>query len=101
MSPNSFCSISQAYRRQIYADLAAQADDGEVKVITRQEGVLSLVAVSARDWAGLASIVIGELHHLGWNLDFIDGFAHEVEGARQGVIIAGIRTPDEEKHLQQ
>lgn len=97
MSPNSFCSISQAYRRQIYTDLSAQSDDGEVKVITRQAGVLSLVAVSARDWAGLASIVIGELHHLGWNLDFIDGFAHEVEGSRQGVIIAGIRTPDEEK----
>ncbi len=95
MSPNSFCSISQAYRKQIFNDL--DQGDGEVRVITRQTGNHSLVAVSAGDWAGLASIVIGELHHLGWNLDFIDGFAHEVKGRRQGVIITGIYTPDEAK----
>ncbi len=96
MAPNSFCSISQNYRRQIYADLEASGDDGDVRVITRQEDTLSLVAVSARDWAGLASIVIGELHHLGWNLDFVDGFAREAPEGRRGVIIAGVRASDPE-----
>lgn len=92
-----FCSISQALRKQIYSDLnASPGDSGDVRVLTRLTDELSMVAVSALDWAGLASIVIGELHHLGWNLDFVDGFAHEHRGLRTGVIIAGIRAPDRE-----
>ncbi len=95
MAPNRFFSISRALRKQIAIDLeGAGAADGEVRVITLQAGMLSLVAVSARDWAGLASIVIGEFHHLGWNLDFIDGFAHESKDGRVGVIIVGIRSAD-------
>ncbi len=94
MASNHMSGISRDFRRRICADL--EASGGDVQVLTRQEESFSLVAVSAWDWAGLASIVIGELHQFGWNLDFVDAFTLKSPEGRRGVVIAGVSTPDSE-----
>jgi len=66
----------------------------KVEVEIDAEAGLTLVGVAAVDWPGLATIVLSELHHLGWNLDVLEGFAVEDEGRRRGVIITGIRNDD-------
>ncbi len=63
-------------------------------VIDRGMDELVLVGVSAVDWPGLASIVLSELHHGGWNLDILEGFTVESDGLRRGFVLAGIRDAD-------
>jgi hypothetical protein len=69
----------------------------KVDVETDTEAGLTLVGVAAVDWPGLGTIVLSELHHLGWNLDVLEGFAVEDEGRRRGVIITGIRNDDPDR----
>ncbi|MCD4708866.1 MAG: hypothetical protein K8S62_14125 [Candidatus Sabulitectum sp.] len=82
-------------RQQIYTRLFNSKDDVSVTVDVKDG--LALLGVSAIDWAGLASIVTGELHHAGWNLDLLEGFTVEKEGVRRGIIITGIVINDSEE----
>ena len=82
-------------RQQIYACLFNSEEDVSITVDVRDG--LALLGVSAVDWAGLASIVIGELHHAGWNLDLLEGFTVEKQGIRRGIIITGIVINDSEE----
>ncbi len=65
----------------------------ETKVVINQneDDDLVLVGVGAVDWPGLATVVLSELHHYGWNLDLLEGFALNTDGIRRGFIITGIR----------
>jgi|GEM_PF-450203 len=82
-------------RQQIYSCLFNSSDDVSITVDVRDG--LALLGVSATDWAGLASVVIGELHHKGWNLDLLEGFTVEKQGVRRGFIITGIVMKDSEE----
>lgn len=82
-------------RQQIYTRLFNSEEDVSITVDVRDG--LALLGVSAIDWAGLASIVIGELHHEGWNLDLLEGFTVEKQGIRRGIIITGIVINDSEE----
>ena len=92
-------SIIPAKRRKaIYSELIS----GELTCATRvavdcTDDNLMLVGVSALDWPGLASIVLGEFHHKGWNLDVLEGFTEEEYGVRRGFVITGIIEPDKEQ----
>ncbi len=87
-------------RKMIYDRLLEQPGGGQaprVEVETDPEAGLTLVGVAAVDWPGLGTIVLSELHHLGWNLDVLEGFAVVNEGRRRGVIITGIRNDDPDR----
>ncbi len=87
--------VIPGYRRQkIYSQLFNSDEDVSITVDVNDG--LALLGVSAVDWAGLASIVIGELHHEGWNLDLLEGFTVEKQGVRRGIIITGIVINDSE-----
>lgn len=75
-------------RQKIYTSLLNS--DLDVSIAVDVSEGLALLGVSALDWAGLASVVLGELHHAGWNLDVLEGFTVEHNGARRGIIITGI-----------
>lgn len=81
-------------RQKIYSTLLDSDQDVSI-ALDVAEG-LALLGVSALDWAGLASVVLGELHHEGWNLDLLEGFTVEHKGARRGIIITGIIIGSEE-----
>ncbi|PIE53620.1 hypothetical protein CSA37_00185 [Candidatus Fermentibacteria bacterium] len=81
-------------RRRIYADLIDSEEDVSITVDVSDN--LALLGVSAVDWAGLASVVVGELHHEGWNLDLLEGFTVERNGVRRGIIITGIILQNEQ-----
>lgn len=67
-------------------------------VINQKEGDdLVLVGVGAVDWPGLATVVLSELHHSGWNLDLLEGFALNADGIRRGFVITGIRDEDSKR----
>ena len=87
--------IPRDRRQQIYSSLFNS--DEEVSITVDVRDGLALLGVSAIDWAGLASIVIGELHHEGWNLDLLEGFTVEKKGIRRGIIITGIFINDSEE----
>ncbi len=82
-------------RQQIYSRLFNSEEVVSITVDVKDG--LALLGVSAIDWAGLASIVIGELHHEGWNLDLLEGFTVEKQGIRRGIIITGIIINDSEE----
>jgi len=82
-------------RQQIYSALFNSRKNVSITVDVRDG--LALLGVSAVDWAGLGSIVIGELHHEGWNLDLLEGFTVERKGIRRGIIITGIIINDSEE----
>lgn len=82
-------------RQEIYSALFNSEEIVSITVDVRDG--LALMGVSAVDWPGLASIVIGELHHEGWNLDLLEGFAVERQGIRRGIIITGIIINDSEE----
>lgn len=64
-------------------------------VIDRKENDdLVLVGVAAVDWPGLATVILSELHHSGWNLDVLEGFALKSVHVRRGFVITGIRDKD-------
>ena len=83
-------------RRRIYKRLLSEWDDSSprVEVEIDPEAGLTLVGVAAVDWPGLGTIVLSELHHLGWNLDVLEGFAVTDKGRRRGFIITGIKNDD-------
>ena len=82
-------------RQQIYSRLYDTDEDVSITVDVKDG--LALLGISAIDWAGLASIVIGELHHEGWNLDLLEGFTVVKNGVRRGIIITGIIMNDSEE----
>ncbi len=71
----------------------------ETKVVINQkeDDNLVLVGVGAIDWPGLATVVLSELHHSGWNLDLLEGFALKSDGIRRGFVITGIRDKDADR----
>jgi hypothetical protein len=96
--PGEACPVVviPGYRRQkIYSRLFDSEED--VSITVDVSDGLALLGVSAVDWAGLASVVIGELHHEGWNLDLLEGFAIKKNGVRRGTIITGIVINDSEE----
>lgn len=80
--------IPRDRRQKIYETLIKSKSN--VSISVNVSGGLALLGVSAVDWAGLASVVVGELHHEGWNLDLLEGFTVETDGVRRGIIITGI-----------
>lgn len=68
--------------------------DTKVVIDQREDDDLVLVGVGAVDWPGLATVVLSELHHSGWNLDLLEGFALQSDGIRRGFVITGIRDDD-------
>jgi len=68
--------------------------DTKVVIDRKDDDPLVLVGVGAVDWPGLATVVLSELHHSGWNLDVLEGFALRSEGIRRGFVITGIRDDD-------
>jgi hypothetical protein len=61
------------------------------------DGDLALVAVTAKDWPGLATICLSELQYHGWNLDFAEGFAVTQGESRRGFILVGVRASDPQR----
>ncbi len=82
-------------RESIYMSLLDSSKD--VSLVVDVADGLALLGVSALDWAGLASVVLGELHHEGWNLDLLEGFTVDHKGARRGIIITGIIIGDHQE----
>ena len=80
-------------RSAIFTELIDMSKNCKTKVVVDQKDNddLVLIGVGAVDWPGLASVVLSELHHSGWNLDILEGFAIKKEGVRRGFIITGIR----------
>ncbi len=91
--------IPAARRSDIYKKLLALKEISNTKVIIDQKDGddLVLVGVAAIDWPGLATVVLSELHHSGWNLDLLEGFALKSEGIRRGYVITGIRDENSER----
>ena len=83
-------------RSAIFKELLDMGKSRETKVIINQKenDDLVLVGVGAVDWPGLATVVLSELHHSGWNLDLLEGFALNTDGIRRGFVITGIRDED-------
>jgi hypothetical protein len=83
-------------RSVIFGELLDMDRSSETKVVINQieDDDLVLVGVGAVDWPGLATVVLSELHHSGWNLDLLEGFALTSEGVRRGFVITGIRDED-------
>ena len=93
-------SIIPAERRSIiFNELLDMDKSCETKVVINQkeDDDLVLVGVGAIDWPGLATVVLSELHHSGWNLDLLEGFALKSDGIRRGFVITGIRDKDADR----
>ncbi len=93
-------SIIPAERRSaIFNELLDMDKSCETKVVINQkkDDNLVLVGVGAIDWPGLATVVLSELHHSGWNLDLLEGFALKSDGIRRGFVITGIRDEDSDR----
>ncbi|OPL17578.1 MAG: hypothetical protein AVO35_09085 [Candidatus Aegiribacteria sp. MLS_C] len=88
--------IPSERRSAIFNELLEMKKTCETKVVVdnRDDDDLVLVGVGAVDWPGLATVVLSELHHSGWNLDLLEGFALESDGIRRGFVITGIRDDD-------
>lgn len=83
---------SRICRRLLDETLAA--NDLPRAIVDTDKDDLALLAVTAADWPGLATICLSELHHHGWNLDYAEGTAVEDHGVRRGFVLAGIRNSD-------
>jgi hypothetical protein len=93
-------SIIPAERRSaIFTELLKmdKACDTKVVIDQKDDDDLVLVGVGAIDWPGLATVVLSELHHSGWNLDVLEGFALNSDGIRRGFVITGIRDEDKSR----
>ncbi|MBD3370974.1 hypothetical protein GF402_11525 [Candidatus Fermentibacteria bacterium] len=85
-------------RREIIDKLVeAEMPTGANVYVDKEESELVLLGVTAVDWPGLATIVLSELHHLGWNLEVLEGFAVYDNSTRRGYVITGIRNTDPER----
>ena len=91
--------IPASRRSDIYNKLHTLNKLCDTKVVIDQKDGddLVLVGVAAMDWPGLATVVLSELHHYGWNLDILEGFALKSEGLRRGYVITGILEGDSER----
>ena len=91
--------IPASRRSDIYNKLHTLNKLCDTKVVIDQKDGddLVLVGVAAMDWPGLATVVLSELHHYGWNLDILEGFALKSEGLRRGYVITGILEEDSER----
>jgi hypothetical protein len=92
--------ITGPRRKRVVCELLCGVDRsgrGARVVVDSDDSDLVLVGVTAQDWPGLATIVLSELHHCGWNLDLMEAFTAEFEGMRYGFVITGIRDTDEER----
>jgi len=91
--------IPPARRSAIFNELLNMDKSCETKVVVNQKKDIDLVLVGvvAVDWPGLATVVLNELHHSGWNLDVLEGFAMDTDGVRKGYVITGIKTEDSNK----
>ena len=102
-SPDIRCPrsiITGQRRKRVVCELLADADHGDEGarvVVDSDDSDLVLVGVMAVDWPGLATIVLSELHHLGWNLDLMEAFTSEYEGNRYGFVVTGINDPDADR----
>jgi hypothetical protein len=102
-SPDIHCPrsiITGPRRKRVVSELLSEAKRSTKSarvVIDSDESDLVLVGVTARDWPGLATIVLSELHHCGWNLDLMEAFTAEFEGMRYGFVITGIRDTDSDR----
>jgi hypothetical protein len=85
--------IPSKRRSVIFNQLLDLNRSSKTKVVVNQkkDDDLVLVGVGAEDWPGLATVVLSELHHSGWNLDILEGFAIDTDGVRRGYVITGIR----------
>ncbi|NLP06452.1 hypothetical protein GX411_10960 [Candidatus Fermentibacteria bacterium] len=95
MCPGSL--VDSERRKRIFSALIERSrasGDSPTVMVDTDRGELALVAVTAIDWPGLASICLGELHYHGWNLDFVEGFAVAEGDTRRGFVLAGIRDSD-------
>ncbi len=83
-------------RKRVFESLLADSVDLDARVVVDDvpDDELVLVGVAASDWPGLATVVLSELQHSGWNLDTLEGFTTELAGRRTGVVLAGITDPD-------
>jgi hypothetical protein len=89
--------IPSERRSRIFTRLLEQtraAGNAPRAIIDIDDDDLALLAVTAADWPGLATICLSELHHHGWNLDYAEGIAVEDAGVRRGFVMAGIRSSD-------
>lgn len=89
--------ITPERRRRIYGVLlkeSAGAGDRPSVLVDTGEDELALLAVTAADWPGLATICLSELQYHGWNLDFAEGLAVKDGNVRRGFVIAGILDSD-------
>jgi len=88
--------IPPARRRAIFERLSGVGETDETRVVIdgKDNDDLVLVGVGAVDWPGLATVVLSELHHSGWNLDVLEGFAMKDGGVRKGFVITGIKNGD-------
>lgn len=86
-------------RAAVFKELLQMEKTCDTKVVINQVkgDALVLVGVGATDWPGLATVVLSELHHSGWNLDLLEGFAITKETLRRGFVITGIRDEDFER----
>jgi hypothetical protein len=91
--------IPSERRSAIFDELLGMEQTCDTKVVIDQydDDDLVLVGVGAVDWPGLATVVLSELHHYGWNLDVLEGFALNSDGIRRGFVITGIRDDDSER----
>jgi hypothetical protein len=77
--------------------LEPESATGANVYVDMEESDLVLLGVTAVDWPGLATIVLSELHHLGWNLEVLEGFAIHDDSTRRGFVITGIHNTDPER----
>lgn len=63
-------------------------------IVEADEDDVSLLAVTATDWPGLATICLSAMQYHGWNLDFAEAFAVQDGDLRRGFVFTGIRDSD-------
>jgi len=94
--------ITSTTRKKVVCELLSGWKKGcKAKVVVDDdEKDMVLVGVTAPDWPGLASIVLSELHHCGWNLDIMEAFTSMIDNVRVGFVITGIRDRDGDRRAK-
>ncbi len=89
--------IPETTRARIYARLIEESRAaGNLPTVTVEtdEDDFAILAVTAADWPGLATICLSAMQYRGWNLDFVEAFAVTDGDVRRGFVFAGIRDGD-------
>lgn len=94
--------ITSTTRKKVVCELLSGWERGcKAKVVVDDdEKDMVLVGVTAPDWPGLASIVLSELHHCGWNLDIMEAFTSMIDDVRVGFVLTGIRDKDGDRRAK-